>query len=338
MINAQNYFEKASVITDVMPSAVKEAHDLAVSLQQDGINPFETGDKDIDETMQLLLKEANKIVSSTNQPIKKVAANETPKQPSKPRAKSTKTANKAGARSTPKKVAVKKVKSNTSARTIKPKTEKQKSKPTKSAKRISKKRITQKVKRKSTVKVKTVMVKVKEPKAPVTVKKLSLELQTIKSFIGMDGKTYKRQAITNKQKAVKNALDSGKIVDYKTVITDINHRLGNAIDAMDKASATDIKVTLEKEFVNKCKQIVAGAKVRVRTEFLSGLGSTTDPQNKRLADIKRSLISSGFMNESLEINKQYADHLFKNDRQIYFDNQELYNELKEASKKAKHNR
>lgn len=332
MINAQNYFEKSSVITDRMPSAVKEAHDLAVSLQQDGINPFETGDKDIDETMQLLLNEANKIVSSTSQPTK-VSVYETPKQPSKPRTKSTQKTNQAGTKSASKKVAFKKVKSNTSARVPKPKTETQKTNPAKSVIRTIQKRTTHKANKKAASnKVKTVIVKVKEPKAPVTVKKLSLELQTIKAFIGMDGKTYKRQAITNKQKAVKNALDSGKIVDHKTVITDINHRLGNAIDAIDKASATDIKVTLEKDFVNKCKQIVAGAKVRIRTEFLSGVKSNGS---------KNYIVNYGSGQNPLNITANSKSEAIKEAISIL---RPVYGSIPkkhfkaEVEKKAKHNR
>lgn len=109
-------------------------------------------------------------------------------------------------------------------------------------------------------------------KAPVTVKKLSLELQTIKSFLGMAGKSYKAKAIIAKHTALGNHLKAGHITDHKTTIETIHRNYSKMVAAIKEHSLLTCKVNITPATQKQYKALIADAKVRVRTEFLSGAG------------------------------------------------------------------
>lgn len=115
-------------------------------------------------------------------------------------------------------------------------------------------------------------VKAERSKAPVTVKKLSLELQTIKSFLGMAGKSYKAKAIVAKHTALGNHLKAGHITDHKTTIETIHRNYGKMVAAITEHGLLTCKVNITPGTQKEYKALIADAKVRVRTEFLSGAG------------------------------------------------------------------
>lgn len=258
MITADNYFNKLSVFTDKLTGPVKEAHDLATSLKNDGIDPFTTGDADIDETMQLLLNEVNKITNENNTETK--ASTPTPKVFStKPRSNKNR-----AAKATPKAA-------KSPARRKKQSVVRQAN----DSKSISKPRANNTKAKRSNKASKKLKSKSQKPKActptkaPVTIKKLSKELQTIKQFAGMHGKKYSLKAIENKYNSAVNF--AKQAIDHKAVVKTISEKLGKLLDVVKKANATDANVSIESEFLTKCKELVSGATVRVRTEFLSGI-------------------------------------------------------------------
>lgn len=254
MITPANYFDEIDIILDRLPSEVKEAHQLVSAMKNDGIdNPFNTGDKDIDDMGKLLLEKANAILAKSESK----AAKPTPVKSEKPRGiKITKVAK---PKSEPKKSEKSVAKKPTKKRVVK------KSKPSKKSKTISRK-TAQKVTRKAIKQTR----KADAAKPSVTKKIFSKELQIVKAFIANDGKEVSVGVLKAKHAAAKNAVKDGKTNQHQEVLRNIIVRYGKAIGAI-KGTATHIKCNVEKGFLLKLKAIVADAKVKVRTDFLAGV-------------------------------------------------------------------
>lgn len=278
-ITAKNYFNEIEAILKDMPASAKEAHELLVAMKNDGISdPFNTGDSDIDGMGESLLKEANKILASDSKPApaKKEPKPKTDKQVKKminqvSKAEKKIDAAEKKATQTPKKTKVVVAKKPAKVKTV--------------IKRV----------------VKTKIVKVKPAKAPVTVKKLSKELQIIREFAHIDGKSFTPAAIQAKSTKIFNFLPEVK--DHKSVIEEIWGKYGMILDHKDVGEATEkITVKLTKEFKDKCLDLVKNASVRIRTEFLSGIG-------------KIITYSDGFKWQV--VSEKEALKLFKNNKEVF---------------------
>lgn len=259
-ITAKNYFEKADTFISKLPSDVKEAHNLIDAMRNDGIeDPFNTGDADIDEMGALLLKQVNQLLQSKAEAEPKAAPQKEvktkPAKKSKPAAK--KAAPKTKPAPTPKQTPIKAAK-KTAQKTA-----------AKKVKTVTKKAAKKMVKR-ATAKVVKQVVKHQQQKAAVKVKKYSYELQFIKSFAGMNDKTYKTTAILNKYKALKNALEIGKATAHIDLLKSILMRLGKAASAISKSGAETIHIKLETGFLQRCKEAVNNATVKFSAEYLAG--------------------------------------------------------------------
>ena len=145
-----------------------------------------------------------------------------------------------------------------------------KSHTAKKAKTITLKKSKAKV-RKVAAKVAKAVRKADAAKIPVTVNKKSLELQLIKTFTGMDKKSYTLKAIAAKHTSLKNYFKKGAINDHKAIIQNILIRLTKAKTAMEKQKATDIKTTLDTGFKNKCLDLVKNAKPKLQVNYLAGM-------------------------------------------------------------------
>lgn len=141
-----------------------------------------------------------------------------------------------------------------------------KRKPSKKGKTISKK-TAQKITRKAIKQTR----KSDAAKPSVTKKIFSKELQIVKAFIANDGKEVSVGVLKAKHAAAKNAVRDGKTNQHQDTLRNIIVRYGKAIGAI-KGTATHIKCNVEKGFLLKLKAIVADAKVKVRTDFLGGVG------------------------------------------------------------------
>jgi hypothetical protein len=255
MITANNYFDEIPAILDRLPSEVKDAHELVSAMKKDGIdNPFNTGDADIDSMGELLLEKANSILAKAE---KKEAF-----APSKPKAEKPKSIKITQAKVEPK------PKAEPKAKPLPKKTFKsvvKKSKPSKKGKTISRK-TAQKITRKAIKQVR----KSDAQKPSVTKKIFTKELQIIKAFIANSGKEISVGVLKAKHAAVKNALKDGKTNQHQETLRNISVRYGKAIGAI-KGTATHIKCNIEKSFILKLKDIVASAKIKVRTDVLGGM-------------------------------------------------------------------
>jgi hypothetical protein len=107
-------------------------------------------------------------------------------------------------------------------------------------------------------------------KPSVTKKIFTKELQLIKAFIANNGKEISVGVLKAKHAAVKNALKDGKTNQHQETLRNISVRYGKAIGAI-KGTATHIKCNIEKSFILKLKDIVASAKIKVRTDVLGGM-------------------------------------------------------------------
>lgn len=283
-ITSSNYFSAVNpALIAKYPGPIKEAHDLAQSLQNDGQDPFTTGDNDINDVMEALLKAANSFsyAPKNTEPkrFKNTQTNENKAQstPSKAKKAKTPTGNSVAKRIA-KKARVKRVQKTTSTAAAPTKVAvPAKQRPAKTARKKA-----QRVPSKNSKKVVVKTVKVKEPKAPVTVKKLSKELQIIKSFVAMNGKRYKAKFVEFKHADVAKFLPNA--VDHKSVITEVAMKLGNAVKAIKASNLAEITLNIDQAFLTKCTNLVKNAKVRVRTEFLSGvdeLGCACDETPKK---------------------------------------------------------
>lgn len=120
----------------------------------------------------------------------------------------------------------------------------------------------------------------KPERAPVTVKKLSFELQTIKTFVGMQDKKYTLPVLVNKHKALSNHIKAGHVADHKNVIEEVAQKLSKAKKIAETAEV--VTINIDKAFIAKCNAIINGAKVR--TEFLSGVNLDVEEHYKELIE------------------------------------------------------
>ncbi len=266
-ITASNYFEQVDTFISKLPAAVKEAHDLVTSLKNDGIeNPFDTGDKDIDEVGSKLLEQANKVLKDSATPAAPKAAKKSVKSVKSvaPKKATAKKPTQINTDSTEKKKTVRKTvrkKSEKSVKSVAKKSASKKSMPVKKAKRMAQKVATKAVKQAR---------KADAKKAPVTVKKLSLELQLIKQVVGMAGKTYTIDALRKKALTIKNHMAEGRIHDHVNIIKQLLTAFNKLIDTAVEMKADKVKVTISKGKQTELSALVKNATVRVRTEFLAG--------------------------------------------------------------------
>lgn len=269
MITADNYFDEIPAILDRLPSEVKDAHELVSAMKNDGIdNPFKTGDADIDSMGELLLEKANSILAKAEKKESRAAKpkpiNEMeqgvidryPKATKKLAEKRKKQADKKEAQA-PKKTFKRAVKKRNTVGLNQRKTKKGKTISRKSAQKITRKAIKQ-------------VRKSDAQKPSVTKKIFTKELQIIKAFIANDKKEVSVGVLKAKHAAVKNALKDGKTNQHQETLRNISVRYGKAIGAI-KGTATHIKCNIEKSFILKLKDIVVGAKIKVRTDVLGGM-------------------------------------------------------------------
>lgn len=253
MITANNYFKEIKPILSKLPSEVKEAHNLVTAMLNDGINnPFNTGDKDIDEMGELLLQKANNILNSSE-----------PKE-TKPKAKLEKTMEQKVIERYPK--ATKKLAEKRQKQAAKKTPAK---KAAKSAKFAGKKTAT-KVRKANSKKIKKIVKNVRKAdaaKPSVTKKVYTKEMELIKAFVSINGKELTKVGLTNKRNAVKNALVNEKTNQHVEILKNILNRYNKGLNAINETT-THIKCSIETGFFNKCKQTIANAKIKVRTDVL----------------------------------------------------------------------
>jgi chemotaxis protein histidine kinase CheA len=253
MITANNYFDKIKPIVSKLPADVKEAHELVIAMKNDGIdNPFNTGDKDIDEMGELLLQKANDILSSSEPKAEVKPKIEKPKKESAP---SVKSASKPAAKKAAKKAPAKKA----------------------TAKSPALKKAAQKTKRKEAKKtaklIKQVVKNVRKAdkaKPAVTKTIFSKELELIKQFISINGKTIKRQTLQTKHNAIANALKEGKVTMHIAHLKNILQRYNRVLSNL-APDTTEVRGNIEKGFLTTLKNVVAGAKIKVRTDVLGNV-------------------------------------------------------------------
>lgn len=107
------------------------------------------------------------------------------------------------------------------------------------------------------------------PKFPVTVKKLSKELQLIKRMANMDGKRKTVGSVTSLQRDVANILKTGP--DRKSILTDINSKMKDVLEQATNAGVKELDIKLGKDFKEQLLKNVADAKPKMKVEFLGGV-------------------------------------------------------------------
>ena len=115
-----------------------------------------------------------------------------------------------------------------------------------------------------------------EMKFPVTVKKLSKELQLIKRLAGMDGKRKSTNALSLFHRELKKILNTHP--DRKPVLNDMYNRITGAVNKATKAGVKEIDVTLEKSFKSKLLSNLHNPKPKMKVEFLAGLDEKKKPK------------------------------------------------------------
>ncbi|MDL5051910.1 hypothetical protein QQ054_38550 [Oscillatoria amoena NRMC-F 0135] len=125
-----------------------------------------------------------------------------------------------------------------------------------------------KTKRKAIVKTK---IKVVKEKALVNVKKYSLELQLIKSFIAMKGKDRKVAAIRNFLKRIESAKSNTNVSSQKSLLIVIAHRMKTALAGLADNVEQIRNINIADDLLKKCKEAVKNAKPRLQSAYLSGL-------------------------------------------------------------------
>lgn len=119
---------------------------------------------------------------------------------------------------------------------------------------------------------------VKPPKAPITVKKYSLELQHIKRFAHMHGKDHKLSTLQSFLKTIEKHIKADDYLNHRSMITEIATRLARGLETAK--GSTLMAVTIEPTFREKVKDLIANAKVRMRTEFVAGINSENRSQKQ----------------------------------------------------------
>jgi len=110
-------------------------------------------------------------------------------------------------------------------------------------------------------------------KPAITVKKYSLELQHIKRFAHLDGKDHKVPSLKSFLTTIQKHEAAEDYLNHRSLISEIISRLEKGLQQAKDAPV--IAVTIEPEFKQKVQDLLANAKVRIRTEFMAGINSET---------------------------------------------------------------
>lgn len=160
-------------------------------------------------------------------------------------------------------------------------------KPAKKVKTVEKPEKAVKVEKPQTVvRKKVLMKKTSKPakvtiKAPVTVRKFSLELQHLKRYLNMEGRSVKTESLVRLSGAISKAIALDSYLNHKTLLNEINGKLSNACEKLNETGQGTVDVKLTPEFKAKCRDIISSAKVRVRTEYLAGTDLGCDCEKKK---------------------------------------------------------
>ncbi|KAB2913816.1 MAG: hypothetical protein F9K23_16365 [Bacteroidetes bacterium] len=124
---------------------------------------------------------------------------------------------------------------------------------------------------KAKVKTKIKVIKEKAPKALVNVKKYSLELQLIKSFIAMKGKDRKVTSIRNFLKRIESAKTNTNVPPQKSILSTIAQRMKTALAGLAGNVELIRNINIADDLLKQCKEAVKNAKPRLQVQYLSGL-------------------------------------------------------------------
>jgi hypothetical protein len=116
-----------------------------------------------------------------------------------------------------------------------------------------------------------VKVKIVKEKALVNVKKLSLELQLIKSFIAMHGKSRKVVTVRNFLSKIELAKFNTNVSTQKSILTLVAKRMKEGLAKLDKGVDTLQNIKIEQELLQRCKDAIKNAKPRLQVQYLSGV-------------------------------------------------------------------
>lgn len=258
----QNLIEKVGV------SKLDEANKDAYNIVKEGSNNFTDpslwsemlADADIKDAYEAHVKALQKIADGSPAPVKK----ESPAQKSKRKAKTKETMQvielakddkslnpevktkpvKAKKKSAPKKVVAK-----------------SKAKPKKTVKKKAVKKVVTKAVKKA--------MKKEAPKFPVTVKRLSKELQLIKRMASWDGKRKPVNALLLLKRDLEKTLKSNP--DRKPVLNDMHNRLKGAIAKAEKAGVKELDIALDKAFKSRLIQNTSNPRPKMKVEYLAGV-------------------------------------------------------------------
>lgn len=114
---------------------------------------------------------------------------------------------------------------------------------------------------------KKVAAKKQEVKFPVTVKKLSKELQLIKRMANMDGKRKTLGAV----RSLMHEVEKVKRPDRKSLMKDIHEKLAGVVLKAEAAGVKELDITLGKEFHSQLVESVKDAQPKMKVEYLAGL-------------------------------------------------------------------
>lgn len=239
-MNVQSYF-KMGINPSVLPKNLRTAHEYVKDATKGGKTlVYYNNDPEIKEIVDATIKQVSQYLKdnkgSDKTPVKKQAKGKVPitkrKAPAPPQKK------------TPAPRKTKKV----AAKAKKPK-------------KVVKAKVKTKIK----------VVKEKAPKALVNVKKYSLELQLIKSFIAMKGKDRKVTAIRNFLKRIESAKSNTNVSSQKSILTVIAQRMKTALSGLADNVELIRNINIADDLLTKCKEAVKNAKPRLQVQYLSGL-------------------------------------------------------------------
>jgi hypothetical protein len=271
MITVQNYFDYAPRYKGKFNEGMKAGHEVLQELKDAGLslNDKSVVTGDIADVVEMQIKQLNKLVESENA-----------KEGGKPVKVTRPKAEKPNQKTVAHKKAIK-------AKGIKPSKKVAAKKPVKKAK-VKKVVATKKPSKVNEEKLAKKVLKAEKAKIPVKVNKLSLELQIIKGFAALHGKRITQKGLQNKIKSIKKALDSGLASSHKSMLEEIIQKLGKANDYATSQNSDKIDLKLDKDFKEKCLQIVKSAKPKLQVNYLAGTSKARKSQGKAPRVSKRA--------------------------------------------------
>ena len=237
-MNIQSYFNQ-NINPAVLPENLRKAHEFIVDATHSGktLTAYQQDDE-IREIVDLSIQKVEQYLKQKKIDTKatKVTSN---KRVAKGKAPITPT----------------KKKPRTPRKTKKATTTRVKAKPRKT-KRVTKPKV---------------KVKIVKEKALVNVKKLSLELQLIKSFIAMHGKSRKVVTVRNFLSKLELAKLNTNVPTQKSILTLVAKRMKEGLAKLDKGVDTLQNIKIEQELLQRCKDAIKNAKPRLQVQYLSGV-------------------------------------------------------------------